>query len=245
MKKILLFILMAIPLFISGCSCSNKFDIKTYQAAVKNYTESTGFEYRLIVKTKLKDDNKYTRKESTNKFILTTTREVYDFSSEMKNYEVPLSSQGVEGDYQLKYTYNRYYVGDDGKFYTKERVGTRKPTTQNQTISYEEKYSDLNNEYNINNLIPVFSVDQISNFSISSIKDQKGYSIATFTAAAPSFITNEEVMVTYEVKMDKNFYFSAINFTVEEEDRTISYEYSFYNFNSQVYISFPEDLNTY
>jgi hypothetical protein len=236
---------MAIPLFISGCSCSNKFDINTYETAVKNYNNSTGFEYKLIVKIKQKDENKYTKKESLNKFVLTTTGEVYDFSSEMKTYEIPISSKGVEGDPQLKYTYNRYYVGDEGNFYTKEKVGTRKPTTAKETISYEEKYNDLNDEYSVANLVPVFTKDQIINFSISPIKDQKGYSVATFTSMVPSFITNEDVMVNYEVKMDKNLYFSTINFTVEEENKTTTFEYSFYNFNSEVYISFPGDLGAY
>ena len=69
MKKILLFILMAFPLIISGCSC-DKFDINTYVKAVDNFKDSTGYEYTLKITTKVEGQENYVREDFHNKYIL-------------------------------------------------------------------------------------------------------------------------------------------------------------------------------
>lgn len=244
MKKLLLALFMIFPLFVGACSC-DKFDITTYESAVKNYSKSTGIEYRLKVTVKEEGASKYLREESSNKYILTTDGNVQEYASELKKFDIPVDSKGVEGNPSLKSTLNRYYVGETGKFYTKIKEGTSAPITAVEVRSYDDLYQDTNDKNNVKNLVPLFSKDQISEFKISKLKGSKGYSEATFIAPVPSHIECSEKSTQYTVVMNKSFQFSSITFSVVNETVVTTYEYTFYNFNSDVNIEFPTDLASY
>lgn len=245
MKKILLMILMILPLaIISGCSC-HKFDISTYESAVKNFNNSTGFEYELIVTTKVDGNDYYIREESKNKYLLTTTGAVYDFASELKSYKILTPANSPEGAPTLVYTLNRYYVGEQNKFYTKEIAENSRELKGVEEISYSEKYSDENSPYHRNNLVPVFTSADLTGFQISNIEDKNGYSTSLFSAPVPSFMDSTEELALYSVTMNKDFYFDTIEFVVVNGATTTTYQYKFLNFNSSVELVFPADLASY
>lgn len=245
MKKLLLMILMILPLVIvSGCSC-NKFDLSTYESAVKNYNNSTGFEYELIVTTKVDGNDYYIREESKNKYLLTTTGVVYDFASELKSYKILTPANSPEGAPSLVYTLNRYYVGEENKFYTKEIAENSRELKSVENVSYTDKYSDPTSPYNRANLVPVFSSADLGGFQISSIESKSGYSTSLFTAPVPSHLTSTEEVALYSVTMNKDFYFETIEFVVVNGATTTTYQYKFLNFNSDVELVFPAELVSY
>lgn len=245
MKKLLLMILMILPLVIvSGCSC-NKFDLSTYESAVKNYNNSTGFEYELIVTTKVDGNGYYIREESKNKYLLTTTGVVYDFASELKSYKILTPENSPEGAPSLIYELYRYYVGEDNKFYTKEIAENSRELKNVENISYTDKYSDITSPYNKANLVPVFASADLGGFQISNIEDKNGYSTSLFTAPVPSHLTSTEEVALYSVTMNKDFYFETIEFVVVNGATTTTYQYKFLNFNSDVELVFPAELVSY
>lgn len=243
MKKVLIILMMFIPLFISACSCNN-FNLKTYETAVKNFNNSTGFEYELTITKKVEGQEYYEKEYSKNKYLLTPTGEVYDFASELKHYRIGAPLNGPEEDPYLEYTTERYYVGEENMFYTKVVEGVREMKDK-QYISYEEKYSNLNNQYNIKNLVPVFKKDQLTGFKISSFEDKDGYSTSLFSAPVPSFLESDEETTLYSVTINKKFYFYTIEYVVIDGSDTTTYEYKFLNYNSKVSIDFPADLVNY
>lgn len=243
MRKLLLGFILIFSFIIGGCSC-DKFDIKTYESAVKNYKNSTGFEYRLTVTTKVENQNYYIREEIKNKFILKTTGEIYDFSSEQKSYQIMTPDNAPESAPSLIHTLNRYYRGEQNKFYTQEITNYREIKNV-ESISYENKYNDINSEYNFLNIVPVFSINDISQFKISDMSSKNGYSSASFVAPVLSCFESDVETISYEVTMNKNFYFHTIKYTIVSDDTTTTYEYEFLNYNSKVDIKFPADLANY
>jgi len=243
-RKILLVLLLICPFFINACSC-DKFNIQTYASAVRNYNKSIGMDYKLTVTTYTEGSNIHVLEESYNKFEFNTAREVLNFASEMNKYEILTDDYGINSAPQKVYELNRYYVGDSGKFYTNE-VAHNNDFKQIDNVTYEQKY-DVNSVYHINNLVPVFKTEDVANFSIIKDKSHKGYSIATFSAACPSTVSCDEdkEVITYKVTIDKEFYFSKIEFTTVFENKTIEYKYEFNEFNSDVEIIFPNDLVNY
>ena len=244
MKKLLLVLFMIFPFMVGGCSCDS-FSLSTYESAVKNFNNSTGFEYELTVTIRVEGQDYYMREESRNKYLLDTAGNVYDFSSELKSYKVLTPDNLPEGAPTLVYTYNRYYVGATNKFYENEIEGNVREEKRVYDKSYEEMYSDDNHVYNIKNLVPTFSKDELTGFQISDIEDQKGYSTSMFTAPVPSHIQCSEDVTLYGVTMNKNFYFHTIEFIVVNNDTTTTYEYRFLNYNSNVNIEFPANLANY
>ena len=245
MKKLLLAILMIFPLFVSACSC-DKFDLSTYESAVKNFNKSTGFEYKLKITTKTQGASSYKREESYNKYLLTTEGNVYDFASEIKDFKIPVDSNGIEGNPRPERTVNRYYVGVTRTFYTKIKEGVSAPSTSvAHDTTYDDIYSEDSNRHNINNLVPTFTKDEITDFHITKLEGSKGYSIAMFKAPAPSYIEYNGEKIEYTVVMDKSFCLDTIVFAVVNGTTTTEYEYTFYNFNNDVNIEFPADLASY
>lgn len=245
MKKLLLMILMILPLaIVSGCSC-HKFDISTYESAVKNFNNSTAFEYELTITTKVDGNDYYTREESKNKYLLTTTGEVYDFSSEMKSYKILTPANSPEGAPSLIYELYRYYVGEENKFYTKEIAENSRELKKVETISYTEKYSDLTSPYNRVNLVPVFTSADLGGFQISNIEGKNGFSTSLFTAPVPSHLQSTDELALYSITMNKDFYFETIEFVVVNGATTTTYQYKFLNFNNDVELVFPAELVSY
>ena len=137
----------------------------------------------------------------------------------------------------------RYYVGETQKFYTNESSSVR-DERQVEEITYEDKYDELS-MYNVNNLVPVFEKEYVSNFKIEEL-DGDGNSKATFLAACPTYSDcNVNGVVSYTITMDENFYFKSIEFSVVNGEKTINYTYKFYKYNSKVEIQLPSDLETY
>ena len=240
MKKVLLSIFLMFIVVVSGCSC-DKFSISTYQNAVKNFKESTGFEYELTITTEVKDQNYYNKDLYDNKYILTTVGKVSKFSSILKEYKISNpSSLFPSGNYELMSSLTRYYY--DNKFYTKAKEGSAPETIKREQTTYEEKFSDLNDAMNVKNIVPLFENKDISQFKISGIKGKKGQSKATFVAAVPNFIESSEETTEYTVTMNKNLNFTSLKFVVINEDVTTTYEYKFGNYNSKVSIDLPSDF---
>ena len=237
MKKLLLIVLVLLFITVSGCSC-NKFDISTYESAVKNINDSTGYEYTLTIVKKTQGSDSYEKYVYDNKYILKTTGEVYDFSSVLKKYQIDTTYSGAESAFDVKSTWNRYYVGDKKAFYESENSGVLQQDTN--VDSYETKYKDVNSEYNIKNLFPMFQKDSLSEFEISGKKN--GVSTATFYAPCPVYAKSDQEVILYTVTMDKDFYFSSIKFDLVDGEMTSTYEYEFLNYNSNVVINFPADL---
>lgn len=244
MKKVLTVITMIFALLISGCSC-DKFDVDTYESAVKNLKNSTGFEYKLTVTIKEEDKDYYLKEESNNAYRLTTTGVVENFASTLKSYNISAPNNGPEGVPSLVYSLNRYYVGEENKFYVKKTATNSIEDKKVELKTYEEVYSDIKDKYHMNNLFPVFSKDQITGFQISEIKGDKGYSKAVFTAPVPFFIESNEELALYSVTMDKDFYFKTIEVYVVDDNISITYQYDFFNYNGDVEIIFPADLVNY
>lgn len=241
MKKILLAILMIFPLFVSACSC-DKFDFNTYESAVRNYTTSTGFKYKLKVTVKPEGSSEYKREESVNSYILTPDGSVEEYASELKKFVIPVDKSGIEGNPNLESTIGRYYVGANGKFYTRIKEGSSAPVTSSVVRRYEDEHGGVNDKNNIKNLVPVFTSAQIDDFGISKLSGSKGYSVATFRAPVPAHIECSEDTTIYTVVMNKSFQFSSIAFSVVNETTITEYEYTFYDFNGDVVINFPTDL---
>lgn len=243
-RKLFLIFALICPFFVNACSC-DRFDMKTYESAVRNYNNSTGIEYNLTVTEYTEGSNKYLLEESENKFVFSTTKVVLNFASTLKKYEVVSNDFGANSAPQKVYELNRYYKEETGKFYTNE-IGQNIDNKVTEGITYEDKYTE-NDAYHLNNLVPVFKSENISNFSIVKDENNKGYSIATFTAACPSVAECDEdkEMITYKVTMNKQFYFDKIEFTTVFENKTRTYEYKFLNYNSDVNIVFPNDLVNY
>lgn len=245
MKRILMAVVMVFTFIIGACSC-DKFDISTYESAVKNFKNSTGFEYELIVTKKVEGQNYYVREESYNKYSLTTTGEVENFSSLLKSYTIATPDNGPEGAPTLVYTEENYYNGEENKFYFNKvpaRGMGEKGVKEN--ITYEHVYNEANDPRNTKNLVPTFSKDELSGFQIANIESKKGYSSSVFTAPVPSFIESDEDVALYSVTMNKNFYFDTMEFYVVDGDTTTTYEYKFINYNSNVNVEFPADLANY
>ena len=244
MKKLLLALFMIVPFFVSACSC-DKFDIKTYETAVGNYTRSTGFKYKLRVTVKPEGASEYKREESINSYILTPDGSVEDYASELKKFKIPVDKNGVEGNPSLTSTIYRYYVGATGKIYTKIKEGSSAPVTSSVVKRYEEEHSGTTDKNNLKNLVPIFATSEMDEFHILKLSGSKGYSIATFDAAVPAHIECTEDLTTYTVIMNKSFQFSSIAFSVVNGTTITEYEYTFYDYNSDVVIDFPTDLVSY
>lgn len=242
MKKILLVLLMFIPLCLSGCGC-NKFDINTYVSATKNFKNSTGYEFKLMITTKEEGKSYYLSEESVNKYIISTTGTVTGFFSELKEYKVLTYDNGPDVfPSSPSYTLNRYYK--DNKFYSNERIEQSKDIQEVENISYEKKYNDFTGRYYLENVVPVFSKDSISKFSISK-SGKGGASVATFEAACPVYLTCDSETIEYSVSLDRNFYFNKIEFTVVSGSITKEFKYEFTNYNSDVKITYPSELDNY
>lgn len=238
MKSKLLFVLtLVFCVFLSACSC-NKFSVETYTSAVKNYENSSGVDYNLVITEVTEGNNEIISIESNNVYELSTTRVVEKFASTTKKYRITTSNIGANGDPEPYFEQNRYYSDDNGIFYTiVPGLNVRQP----ENVTYEEKY-DLTSEYNIRNIIPVFKEENISDFNIKEDKKRDGYSIATFKAACPTTLSCDETKIDYKVTIDKNYYFSKIEFTIVSGLKTSSYVYSFNKYNNDVVVDFPSNL---
>lgn len=238
MKSKLLFVLtLVFCVFLSACSC-NKFSVETYTSAVKNYENSSGVDYNLVITEVTEGSNEIISIESNNVYELSTTRVVEKFASTTKKYRITTSNIGANGDPEPYFEQNRYYSDDNGIFYTiVPGLNVRQP----ENVTYEEKY-DLTSEYNIRNIIPVFKEENISDFNIKEDKKRDGYSIATFKAACPTALSCDETKIDYKVTIDKNYYFSKIEFTIVSGLKTSSYVYSFNKYNNDVVVDFPSNL---
>lgn len=258
MKKILMILLLAFPFCISACSCDN-FNLKTYNSAVNYYNNSTGIDYKLTMVTRISNQYKQTEDEGTYKYTFTPTKKVINFASIINKYEIEVRKDGTKGNPTKVFELDRYYKSSENKFYTKSAINDKRNV---ENITYEEKY-DKNSEYHISNLIPIFTNEEISNYKIVKHETLKGYSVATFEAACP-VISNcdTDLKITYRVTIDKDFYFSKIEFTtiktlkkavkatettpaVAAVVETVKYTYEFNNFNDNVEVTFPKDLANY
>lgn len=236
-NKLLLVLTLILCVFVSACSC-NKFDIDTYTSTVKNYKNSVGIDYKLVVTTVTNGSNKIISKESSNVYEFSTTREVLNFSSTEKTYEIATSNVGANGDPEKVYEINRYYVGNTGKFHTIiPSINSRNV----EDITYEEKYN-ASSEYHLNNIVPVFNEQDITDFNIEESESKKGYSIATFKAACPTHIASDNELIEYKVTINKDYYFEKIEFTIINGDKTSTYVYTFNKYNNDVKVTFPNNL---
>ena len=240
-KNIFLSFFLTFVLLVSGCSC-DKFSIDTYNSAVKNYMNSTMLDFSLDITTITEGSNILLSEESTYKFELTTTRKVENFASTIRKYETATNAYGPNGDPQPVYESNRYFKKDTQKFYV--YVDSSITDTDSFDTTYEQQY-DENSIYHINNIVPTFDEDEIKDFNIVKDKSKKGYSIATFKSVCPAAFECSSETVTYTVTMDKDFYFSKIEFVIENGKKTSTYVYKFNNYNNDVEIVFPGDLDTY
>lgn len=244
MKKILLALLMFIPLCLTGCGC-NKFDINTYSSAVKNFKNSTGYEFKLVVTTKEAKKDYYLKEESVNKYVISTTGKVTGFFSELKEYKILTYTNGPDVfPSSPSYTLNRYYKGEINKFYFNERIEQSKDIQEVKPISYEDKYNDVTSRYYLENVVPVFSKEIVSKFNIAKL-GKGGSSIATFEASCPAYLKCDNEVIEYSVSIDRNFYFSKIEFSVVSGAVTKEFKYEFTNYNSDVKISYPSELENY
>ena len=259
MKKILLALLLIFPLCISACSCDN-FDFNTYETAVKYYTNSIGIDYTLTKVKNVTDSGIEQHEEGSYKYTFTPNKKVIDFSSVIKSYEVEVKKGNPNSNPSNIIRFDRYYKNNNNTFY--ERDVTRDTRKKYANTTYEDMYNS-ESMYNISNLVPVFSDDGISNYKIVKHESKKGYSIATFEAACPSYTEcDENLKIKYTVTIDRDFYFNKIEFTtiktIKEEVEatetteaqkaileTTKYTYVFNNFNENVVIEFPLDLVNY
>ena len=257
-KKLWLVTLVIVTFFINACSCK-RVDLRTYNSAVKNFNNSTGYEYTLKITTETNGEGKYYLEEGTHKFRLTPTRIVDNFASQIKQYEISRGEVSGNAAPQLMFELNRYYVGNQNKFYSNHVQGNNDIKSVHSK-TYEQMY-DENSEYNINNLFPIYGGDYISNFSIVKDENRKGYSIATFSASCPATVECDGDITRYTTTINPDNYFESIKFTVVntvkqfevvngetvevEYVTTTNYEYKFSKYNSEVQIVFPSDLNNY
>ncbi len=242
MKKIWMVILLVVPFFINACSC-DKFDINTYASAVRNYNNSVAIDYNLTITTRSSGSDNYELEESNYNYEFSTTKQVLNFASTLKKYKIIVSSSGTESAPQKEYELNRYYKSDVQKFYINRIAYVDNKRVEN--ITYENKY-DSTSPYHVNNLVPVFDADKITEFSITKDSANKGYSIATFKGACPTTIEcDASTLVSYKVTINREFYFDKIEFTIVNEEKTIEYKYEFLNYNSDVTVNFPNDLDSY
>lgn len=241
MKKVFLSVLALFCVLLSGCSC-DKFDVDTYNASVRNYNNASGISYDLVIITSDEGSSIKYQENLSNVFEFTPTRDVTNYSSVYKKYEITTSNSGIDSAPVLVYTMHRYYVGETNSFYTKEK--TTIENTSKETISYEEKYSLTNEKDNKNNLVPVFNEEDVRNFDIE--KDGKnGDSVATFTASVPVYIPSDNEVTTYTVRMNDKSYFTTIEFTIVNGTSTSTYKYTFYSYNSESVVQFPENFSDY
>ena len=158
MRKILISLLAIFTLFVGACSC-DKFTIDTYEIAVSNFKESTGFEYTLKVTTKVEGQEYYEIEEYHNKYVLKTTGKVDKFASTLKISRVATPLNGPEGNPITVFTSERYYVGENNTFYEKDaEKGLPVETFAYADKSYEQMYSDINNKNNVNNISSLFFI---------------------------------------------------------------------------------------
>lgn len=235
MKKVLLSFFLMFTILLSGCSC-NRFDIDAYTSAVKNYENSYGFEYKLIVTTIEEGVNKITSAETNTTFEFTTTKEVKNFASTTKTYEIATSNVGANGDPELVYEISRYYVGNTGKFHTIIPSINKRDV---EDITYEEKYNE-SSEFHLSNLIPIYSKENISNFNMEEDND---VGVGTYKAACPSTLTCSEEIITYKVIVNKDYYFDRIEFTVVNGKKSSTYVYTFTKYNDAAKVLFPSNLS--
>lgn len=240
-KNLFLSILLLFTLLVGACSC-DKFNIETYNTAVRNYNNATAIEYDLTVTRYTKGETSYILEESINKYELSTIREVINYGSSLKRYEITTSDYGPNGAPVSVYELNRYYKREANSFYTNTIVPGAINNKEITNESYDQKY-DITSEYNINNIVPVFNEENISNFSIIKDESRKGYSIATFESKYPSYSNESTAIVTYTIYINKDFYFDKIEYAYESELEKVTYKYEFKNYNSDVVIEFPSDLN--
>ena len=236
-NKILLVFTLIISIFVSACSC-DKFDVSTYTSAVKNYKESIGVDYDLVVTKTVKGSDKITSTESSNVFEFTANRKVKNFASTTKVYEIVTSNVSANGDPEKINEFSRYFIDNTQQFHTIfPMINNRKA----ENITYEDKY-DITSEYHLDNLIPMFSKDQISSFDIKENKSKDGHSIATFVAACPVFANCSKDTTKYTVYIDRDYYFTKIEFDAVSDKETSSFVYTFNKYNSDAKVVFPSDL---
>lgn len=235
-NKLLLVLTLMVCVFVSACSC-NKFDIDTYESAVKNYKNSIGVDYNLVITKVTEGSNRVISIESTNvyEFEFSPNKVVKNFASTTKTYVTMTSSVAANGDPEKVDEYSRYYVGSAGLFHT---YIPSINGNQSENKSYEEKYNSTS-EYHIDNMIPAFYEKNISDFNIEADKGSKGYSIATFKAPSPSYLISDDEIIEYKVTINKDSYFSKIEYTVVEGTTTSTYVYSFNKYNNDVKVDFP------
>lgn len=259
MKKILLILLLIFPFCISACSCDN-FDFNTYETAVKYYNNSVGIDYTLTKVKTVTNAEKEIHEEGSYKYTFTPNKKVIDFSSIIKSYEIEVKKGNPNSNPSNLIRFDRYYKNENSTFYERDVKNDIRKKYSN--TSYEDMY-DSNSEYNISNLVPTFTSESISNYKIVKHESKKGYSIATFEAACPSFAKcDEDLKIKYTITIDRDFYFNKIEFTTvytikakveatdttEAEDailETTKYTYEFNKFNENVVVEFPNDLANY
>lgn len=240
-NRLLLVCVLVLSIFLQACSC-DRFDMDTYNSAVKNYTNSIGLDFDITVRTVTEGSNVELLEESQYKYQLTTTRGVKNFASTIKKYEIITTNYGANGDPVKVYELNRYFKEETQKFYINENAVVSNRKVEN--VTYEEKY-DTSSIYHLNNIVPVFTKENMANFKIVKDDSKKGYSIATFDAVCPTAFECGSEIINYTVTMDKDFYFSKIEFAVVNGNKTSSYTYKFNKYNSYVEIVFPNNLNSY
>lgn len=254
-KKVLSILLIIFTLFVNACSCDN-FNVDTYLSAVKNFNNSTGFSYELIVTSETEGENKYYLEEGIHQYRVTPTRIVENFLSEMKKYEISKDNLSGNGAPVQIYELNRYFKGEEGKFYVEDNNRKYPP----EETTYENLYKN-DSRYNLNNLIPTFSKDFIGDFNIEEHSNKDGYSVATFKATCPVGVKCTDEIVSYKVVINKRFYFDSIEFSFYSKEETsqivngqnvtstivtkYTYQYTFHAYNGDVKISFPDDLVNY
>lgn len=255
LKKILMILLLVFPFCISACSC-DKFDIETYITATNYYTNSTAVSYKLTKVTETTNENIKLKEEGTYAYEYTSTKNVLNFASIIKKYEIEVKSDGSNGNPNLVFQLDRYYK--ENKFYSKDAINDKRNV---ENITYEEKY-DEDSEYFYNNLVPIFAKSNIKDFKIVKEGTKKGYSVATFSAPCPLTSECDGGDIVYTITIDRDFYLNKIEFTtiktIEEAKeatettpfvaavvKTTKYTYEFNGFNSDVKIEFPADLANY
>ena len=240
MRKIFTIAIMFFMLFVNGCSC-HKFDEYTYITASNNYLNSVGLDFTLTISNRVAGAPSYESEVALVKYELSTTREVINFYSKKTGYTTVDTGHGAMGAPVSVYEKNHYYVGSENKIYeVTHSVEVDNTTTYEQ--SYEQYYNKETELYNINNIVPVLDIEHITAFNIEAMEEKDGYSKATFTAPAPAFATSESELIQYTVVMDRDFYFSSIDFTVVNGETSTTYSYVFNGYNSNVVLEFPTNL---
>lgn len=258
MKKKIVTLLMTLALlFVNGCSC-DKFDLETYQSAVDHLNNSLGVSYDLTVTIETEGKNEYYLEESSQQYIFKPNRKVEQFASNFAVYKIEKDSySGDSAPYPIT-KLNRYYKEENNTFYTNVIEGTTNDKKA-KVISYEDMY-DIESEYNVHNLFPVFSSEFVSEFKIEKDESRDGYSIAYYKAECPAYLECDGDIISYKATIDDNFYFRTIDFVCEKsieesvfEDGEIktktfiekrTYSYVFNKYNSEVLVNYP-DLTDY